>query len=301
MYGKRSTKVRRKTIGYYINLTSLWKKPYQCLVSFGLTNVCVKTLQTKGGSISACGQPGSSALGLRRASLSQIVQCTCDSQTQTVSPHAWANHVGSMLLEYLDSGTDASVVIVKFFSNGSTSYKTTPRDTSNNYQLNTCSISSYESRARPILPEDIFQTSLTSLHVGRIFTQAANDKGWCQTGLETRLVQTAQRARETESGRSEEARWKRTQRRRKRTQRRRKRSPSLKKQGYPVGILACFIETTPMYGSVLSDEGHLQYVSIVCSFCLFVCLFVCLFFVVVTRPCSCTDPFQKSHYINKQS
>ena len=81
--------------------------------------------------------------------------CTCDSQTQTVSPHAWANHVGSMLLEYLDSDTDASVVIVKFFSNGSTSYKTTPRDTSNNYQLNTCSISSHESRARPILPEDI--------------------------------------------------------------------------------------------------------------------------------------------------
>ena len=91
---------------------------------------------------------------------------------QTGSPHAWANHVGSMLLEYLDSDTDASVVIVLLqWLNQLQNYS---RDTSKNYQLNTCSINSHESRARPILPEDTFQTSLTSLYVA-VFLK--NDKG----------------------------------------------------------------------------------------------------------------------------
>ena len=113
-------------------------------------------------------------------------------------PTMWA--LCSWNLQYLDSDTDASVVIVLLqWLNQLQNYS---RDTSKNYQLNTCSINSHESRARPILPEDTFQTSLTSLYVA-VFLK--NDKGQGETGLETRLVQTAQRARETESGGSEEA------------------------------------------------------------------------------------------------
>ena len=56
---------------------------------------------------------GSSALELRRASLSQIVQCACESQTQTKTNSECANHVGSMFLECLDSDADVSVVIVR--------------------------------------------------------------------------------------------------------------------------------------------------------------------------------------------
>ena len=43
----------------------------------------------------------------------------------------WGNHVGSMLLEYLDSDADASVVIV--FANGSTNNKTTPETLANSH------------------------------------------------------------------------------------------------------------------------------------------------------------------------
>ena len=55
-----------------------------------------------------------------------ITNYACDSQTQTnfKTNNEWANHAGSILLDYLDSDVDVIVVIV-FFANSYTSYETT--------------------------------------------------------------------------------------------------------------------------------------------------------------------------------
>ena len=51
-------------------------------------------------------------LGSRTVASVTITTSACDSQTQTKTNSEWENHVGSMIMECLDSDADASVVIV---------------------------------------------------------------------------------------------------------------------------------------------------------------------------------------------
>ena len=51
-------------------------------------------------------------LRLRTAASVAIKTYACDSQTKTKTNGEWANHVGSMFLECLDSDADVSVLIV---------------------------------------------------------------------------------------------------------------------------------------------------------------------------------------------
>ena len=88
------------------------KATYQCLVPYWLTNVCWGLVDKRG--LNLCNvKAGSSTLWLQWVSCRyRNVHVTARPKPRQTTVSAWANHVGSMLLECLDSDTDASVVVV---------------------------------------------------------------------------------------------------------------------------------------------------------------------------------------------